>query len=97
MSFACARMLVQESDDSSNALGWAIIDDMVRDNAYTEEQAAYLDAMRAYRSEFSSLGRNDMLWAPYYSKSHYEETLDVYYTQLNLYWVREHHSSVYTS
>ena len=50
-------MLVQESDDSSNALGWAIIDDMVRDNAYTEEQAAYLDAMRAYRSEFSSLGQ----------------------------------------
>ena len=88
MSLACARMLLQETDDSSNSLGWAIIDDMVRDNAYSEEQASYLNTMRAYRSQFTSLGRNDILWAPYYSKNHYEDSLDVYYTQMTLYMVR---------
>ena len=81
-------MLLSETDDRSNALGWAIIDDMVRDNAYSPEHQTYLDTMRAYRSEFSSLGRNDMNWAPYRTKSSYVDSLEVYYEQISLYKVR---------
>ena len=80
-------MLLSQTDDRSNALGWAIIDDMVRDNAYTPEQETYLDTMRAYRSEFSSLGRNDINWAPYRTKTSYVDSLELYYEQMTIYKV----------
>ena len=90
MSFLCARMLLDQADDRSNSLGWAIIDDMSRDYAYTPEQATYLDAMRAYRSEYTSLGRNDVKWAPYYTKATYVDGLETYYEQMILFKVSLH-------
>lgn len=38
-----------------------------------------------FRSEMTSIGRNDVHWAPYYTKSFYVQILDVYYRQITLY------------
>ena len=82
MSLLCARMLLGTTDPKDNSLGWAIIDDITRDYTYTPEQETYQDVLRAYRSEYTSLGRNDLHWAPYYTQSTYADGLKTYEYQM---------------
>ena len=78
-------MLITTEDDNYNRIGWSMLDDMARDRAYTEEQSHFLDYILALRSEFTSIGRNDIHWAPYYTQVWYVNTLDLFYDQITLY------------
>ena len=85
LSLLCAKMMVSSTDESDRRVGWNIIDDMARAQAYNSEQQHFLDNIRAIRSEFTSIGRNNVHYVPYYSKDFYVKTLEVFYDQITIY------------
>ena len=85
LSLLCAQMLVSSEVEDYNRVGWNILDDMARDRSYTIEQGFFLDNVRAARTAFTSIGRNDMHWVPYFDKNHYLNTLENIYQQITIY------------
>ena len=85
LSLLCAKMLLSSTTENNNRIGWDIIDDLARGRSYTVEQHHFLDHVRAVRSEFTSVGRNDVQWVPYYTQLFYVNTLDIFYDQIGVY------------
>ena len=77
--------MISSTTDEHNRIGWDIIDDLARDRAYDREQQDFLDHVRAVRAGFTSVGRNDLHWAPYYTQVFYVNTLEIFYDQITVY------------